>query len=224
MPSQREDLTQDDKKSIQQEIRRMLLGHVASPFFNIQEADRQAELGMLLRGRLDHTQPVATIISRSPRFSHPAPFFTSRVHLESKIIPGRTDRTDVAILRTDRATLTCVGGPTDAILRIDPSDVAAVELKVCPTSLRDQREACAKDLATLWELKRDAPHIHCFFVVVDQSIAVPGTENSRPPGACWRELVQLTESHIRPESQHIEQWELRATDGVVEPFASYWSA
>jgi hypothetical protein len=116
----------------------------------------------------------------------------SRVQLEMKI--GNRERTDIIVFRADRpVTLTCYpAGPADVVQRVSPEDVeAAIEIKAAPSRAPKnnavwERGDFARDIVKLSKLQKTAPHIRCFFVLLDKSVSVTGARSSEPPDESWR--------------------------------------
>jgi hypothetical protein len=78
----------------------------------------------------------------------------------------------------------------------------------------------------LHELQTNAPHICCFFVLLDMSLSVTGAKSSEPPDEeSWRSTLRREhrfEQGSSPSSPFIEVWDLQIGDPAV-PRVEYWS-
>ena len=213
-----------DLDIVREELRGLLARHVASPLYNIQEAERQLELASLLRQKLPGS-PTANVVYQGANYQHAPNLRTSRVHVESKLLPNDNQRFDVAVLNDTQATLTCARGPTDIIYRLEGADVvAAIELKVLPTTLAQEARACAKDLHKLSKLQKLYPNIAAFFLLADQAMSVPGATGGPGGNHNWKQHVNGMDEHSSapPTDAFIEFWHLRDLNGKVEPHITYW--
>lgn len=207
-------------------IKKLLQEYVSMPFLNLREANHQAELWAMLRQRLAPPKVRARIEPKRSRQPHVhEEVLISRVQLELKV--GNTERTDIIVFGTDRlVTLTCdPAGPVAVLLNVCPDDVeAAIEIKCAPSRKPDCRRSIVEDVMKLHELQTRAPHIRCFFVLLDMSLSVPGATSSEPTDESWR-----SELHERgfvnsfsPSLAFVEAWDLKSGNLPI-PRVEYWS-
>lgn len=166
----------------------------------------------------------AEIVPKLPRHDHEEAK-TNRVQLELKV--GNTERTDIIVFRADRR-VTLTGdpwGPAGALANVFPEDVeAAIEVKFAPSRKRQDRDSFVADVVKLHELQTKAPHIRCFFVLLDMSLSVTGAKSKEPPDESWRDKLREHgfEQASSPSSPFIEVWDLQIGDPAV-PRVEYWS-
>jgi hypothetical protein len=210
-------------------ILQLLREYVLMPFLDLREANPQARLWTMLRDRLTPKIVRATIkphrTLEHPHVHHEE-LWTSRVQLQMKV--GGAKVTDIIVFRADRpVTLTCYDtGPADVVAKVCPEDVeAAIEIKAAPSWNRKDRRSFADDIEKLHELRtKAAPHLCCFFVLLDKSLSVPGATSSRLSDGSWRTtlLERGFEMSLSPSLSCVEAWDLESGDPPI-PRVEYWS-
>jgi len=203
------------RQIIRKAIKQLLEEHVNKPFLLLREVGLQARLWCLLQERLTPKVITPVLKARSKFHKHTKDFETSRVHLELKVklVSGARKQSDIVVLRADRKpTLTCYrGGPTDVAREIDAEDVEAViEMKAAPSIAPEQRARFIADIDKLDALRRNHPHIQCYFVLIDKSLAVPGAVwDPLPSGVqTWTRELKLQESIDEASGNFVEVWDL----------------
>ena len=183
----------DEITLVREAISKLLSEHKNAPFGILRETGIQARLMHLLHEDLRVTTTEAKIVRKKEkngrtieRFKCDPPKRVNRVQLELKIgrpeddetttpesnlNSGHHARTDVVVLHKDRVQLTCYpNGPGDIVAAISPEHVlCAIEIKASPTRDPSQREAFAKDIERLLELKKRQPSLHGYFLFLDKS-------------------------------------------------------
>jgi hypothetical protein len=207
-------------------IQQFLQDFVSKPFLDLREATQQAKLWTMLRQHLAPPTVRARIVPKRPRHEHEE-ILTNRVQLELKV--GNTKCSDIIVFRADRF-VTLTGdpwGPAGALANVCPEDVeAAIEVKFVPSRKAECRQSFVDDVMKLHELKTRAPHIRCFFVLLDMSLSVIGAKSSEPPDEeSWRCTLRREhgfEQGASPSSPFIEVWDLQIGDPAV-PRVEYWN-
>jgi hypothetical protein len=150
-------------------IHTLLQAYIAEPFRYLRESSIQSSLVALVNEGLAQQPAPLDVIAQieltppSRGFAHALDQRTNRVQLEMKIGGCGCEKhgiTDLLVLSAKGpVTLTCHRhGPADVIAEIDVNDVeTAVEIKACPSSMRDQQRKCALDVEKLHRLVKSHP-------------------------------------------------------------------
>jgi hypothetical protein len=213
------------REVIRRAIQRVLQEHVEEPFLLLRELGLQARRWSLLSQELKPNVLDCQVTAKSSLHKHTKDFKTSRVQMELKV--GGTKRSDIVVLRADRKPrLTCwLGGPTDVVAAIEPTDVeAVVEMKAAPSRGDRNQALFVADIAKLEVLRTKHPHIQCYFVLIDKALPVPGAvcDPCQSADETWplrlpRKLQELCEGNV----SRVEVWDLDCSP-VPAPRVRYW--
>lgn len=177
--------------SIHDQIRQTIIAALptfaAEPFFNVREADPQAELLCSLRSSV---QPSHVEIQLKDKAGNPVPpkVRTSRVHAEMKI---EGSWIDLVVLRSDTIpTLQLrAAGALDVIAPMDRHDLCAlIEIKASPSST--QTNSYLTDLLRLSQLTEGVDDCLGFFVLFDKSLRLQGRNTGRTPNFSWTRYIK----------------------------------
>jgi len=200
----------DENMPVHNAITKLLKEYVESPFQYLRETSAQARLAELINAQMksakwDVEVPATVKLDKlHADYSHAKTLKTNRTQLEMKITGCKCSThgiTDVLILRAGApVTLTCHrNGPADVVADIAVEDVeVAVEIKACPSSMKEQRAKCRKDVEKLYSLVDSHRHVSAHFVFLDKSVSIGELAKvGLPKHKEWMEELQHTVS-IQP--------------------------
>jgi hypothetical protein len=151
-------------------------------------------------------------------FFHGDALMTSRTQLEIKI--GGCGcvshgKSDIVLLKSTGAVkLTCHRhGPADVVAAIDANDVdVAVEIKACPSSMREQRLKCCNDVKKMYRLVKAHPNIRAFFLLLDKSVSIPefATVRSKKHRDCLEDIGGQVHQRCLAGRPSVEVWDIDA--------------
>lgn len=178
--------THDD---VRRTIVKALEAFSAEPFYNLREADPQAELLCSLRSEL---QPALVGVELKDQTNAlvPPTVRTSRVHAEMRI--GKDQWIDLIVFRSDIVPQLELrpAGTLDVIAPVLPQDLAAlIEMKAAPSST--QAKSFVEDLMKLAHLTTGLEHCLGFFVLFDKSLHLQGRTSRAQPRFDWTQSIVL---------------------------------
>jgi hypothetical protein len=195
-------------------INRLLSEYILSPFQYLRDSSAQARMAELINGELKAANSPLDVPAKveleGPHndFTHAENLRTNRTQLEMKIAGCTCDKhgiTDVLILKSGGPVrLTCHHhGPADVIADINVDDVSvAIEMKACPSSMREQRAKCRKDVEKLYGLVRTHQEISAHFVFLDKSVSIGELANvAVPVHQEWISELEHTVGELAPEGR-----------------------
>lgn len=162
----------------------------AEPFYNLREADPQAELLGSLRSALQPALVDAHLKKKTGTLVPPT-VRTSRVHTEMRL--GKNQWIDLVVFRSDVVPELELrpAGALDVIAPVRPIDLAAlIEIKAAPSSSAAQQQSFVNDLKRLAQHTADLDHCLGFFVLFDKSLFLQGRKTRSRPRFSWTQSIR----------------------------------
>ena len=156
-------------------IKHLLADHVKLPLLNMREEDFRASLFGELRRAFPNYVPVEILDKRCNPVvaTNQDKAVTSRVHAEVAVTEIGKAVFDLVILRDSPVKYTTKRGLTDVLKTVSASDVVvAIEVKAAPANYPSISEGIKKDITKLSKLCKRVPHVHCFLVIIDKTLAL----------------------------------------------------